>query len=91
MKVLFVPLSIGNGLVAGLLARKLFDVMWGLVYDVEPPAPEHREIAWGRLLLAVAIQGGLFRVVRGAIDRASRQGYLALTGAWPGEERPEPT
>jgi hypothetical protein len=91
MKILFLPISIGNGVVAGMLARKLFDVMWGLIDDEEPPAPEHREITWRRLVLALAIQGALFRVVRGTIDRAMRKGYLALTGAWPGEERPERT
>jgi hypothetical protein len=28
--------------------------------------------------------------VRGLVDHYARRGFAALTGSWPGEERPEP-
>lgn len=90
MKLLFIPISIGGGLVAGALSKKLFDVVWGLVDDEEPPAPEHRDVSWPRLVTALAVQGAIFRVTRGAVERGTRRGFFALTGSWPGEKRPEP-
>jgi uncharacterized protein DUF4235 len=91
VRILFLPFSIASGLVAGAVARRVFDLMWGLVDDREPPEPEHREVSWGKLILALAIEGAVFRVVRGAIERGSRQSYMALTGSWPGEEHPDRT
>jgi hypothetical protein len=89
VRILFLPVSIVSGLVAGVVSRRLFDLLWGFVDDAEPPEPEHRDVSWGKLILALAIEGAVFRVVRGAVERGSRSGYMALTGAWPGEQ-PEP-
>jgi hypothetical protein len=89
-RLLFAPVSIVAGLLAGLLGKKLFDFAWGLVDDEEPPEPEHREISWARLALALAIQGAIFRAVRGLVDRATRIGFERATGEWPGDEEPDP-
>ena len=89
-KVLFTPFSILGGLLAGFLGKKVFDGVWGLIDDEEPPEPEHRDVPWVKLILAAALQGAIFRAVRAAADRASRQGFAGLTGTWPGDEAPEP-
>ena len=91
MKLLFLPFSIGTGLVAGVLAKKLFDLAWGMIDDEEPPEPEHREVSWLKLITALAIEGAIFRVIRGSVDRGFRRGFFAITGSWPGEEQPEGT
>ena len=88
-KILFLPFSILGGILAGAIAKKLFDAAWGLVSEEEAPEPEHREVSWPRLLAALAIEGAVFRAVRGLVDRGSRRGFYRLTGRWPGEERPE--
>ena len=90
-RVLFAPFSIVAGLVAGLLGKKLFEVAWGLVDDEEPPEPEHRQVQWWKLLVALALEGAIFRAVRGAADHGFRYAFSRLTGSWPGEEEPEPT
>jgi Protein of unknown function (DUF4235) len=89
MKLLFVPFSIVGGLIAGFLGKKIFDQVWGLIDEEEPPKGEHREVPWAKLILAAAIQGAIFRATRQAIDRATRQGFAGVTGTWPGEQRPE--
>jgi hypothetical protein len=89
MKLLFVPFSIVAGLLAGFLSRKLFDQLWGLVDEEEPPDSKHRDIQWGKLLAAAAIQGAIFRAVKEASDHYSRRAFAGVTGSWPGEERPE--
>jgi hypothetical protein len=89
-KVLFIPISIGSGLVAGFVSRKIFDQLWGLVDEEEPPDSRHREIDWRKLLIAAAIQGAVFRAVKEGVDHYSRVAFARTTGKWPGEERPEP-
>ncbi len=89
-RVLFVPVSLIAGLLAGLVGRKVFDQVWGLIDEEEPPEGSHRDVSWVKLLLAAAIQGAIFRAVKEATDRGSRLAFFSLTGSWPGEERPEP-
>jgi hypothetical protein len=89
VKVLFIPFSIAGGLIAGFLGKKVFDRLWGLIDDEEPPDSKHRDITWGRLLLAGAVQGAIFRAVKEATDHASRRAFYRTTGTWPGEKQPD--
>jgi hypothetical protein len=89
MKFVFMPISIGGGLLAGMLARKVFDQIWSLFDEEEPPDSKYREIDWTKLLIAAAIQGAIFRALKEATDHASRRAFERTTGTWPGEERPE--
>ncbi len=90
MKFLFLPISIGAGLIAGMVGQKAFEKLWGLVDDQEPPDPKHREFQWPKLLLALLIEGAIFRLVKGLTDHGARRSFARLTGSWPGEEAPEP-
>jgi hypothetical protein len=90
MKIAFMPIGIAAGLLAGQLSKKIFDFLWGLVADEEAPRPKHREIDFVKLIPALLIEGALFRFVRGFVDHGTRRGFARVTGAWPGEERPEP-
>ena len=90
MKFLFLPFSILSGLLAGFLGKKAFDGIWGLIDDEEPPDSKHLEISWGKLILAAAVQGAIFRAVKEATDHGSRRAFMNLTGSWPGEARPDP-
>jgi Protein of unknown function (DUF4235) len=90
MKLLFIPFSIAGGLIAGALGKALFGQVWGWFDDEEPPESEHRYASWGKVLLAAALQGAIFRLVKQAVDRGARSAFLNVTGTWPGEEAPEP-
>jgi hypothetical protein len=87
-KLMFAPISIAAGIAAGLLGKKLFQGLWGVVDDAEPPKPEDRPVAIGKLALALAFEGALFRLVKGLTDHGSRHAFSRLTGSWPGE-RPQ--
>jgi hypothetical protein len=89
MKILFVPFSIVAGLIAGLIGKKAFEGVWGLIDDEEPPEPEHREISWPKLIMALMVEGAIFRVVKGLVDHKARGWFEKVTGSWPGEEAPE--
>lgn len=89
MRFLFAPIGIATGLVAGILGKKAFEKLWGMVDDQEPPHPEHRELQWPKLLAALAIEGAIFRLAKGLTDHGVRSSFARLTGSWPGEEAPE--
>jgi hypothetical protein len=40
-------------------------------------------------VLALVLQGAIFRAVRGLVDHGARRGFYNLTGSWPGDEAPE--
>jgi hypothetical protein len=88
-KLLFIPVSVGGGLLAGFVSKKIFDQIWGLIDEEEPPDSKHREIDWRKLLLAGALQGAIFRAVKETSDHYARVAFARTTGSWPGEERPE--
>jgi hypothetical protein len=90
MKIIFLPVSLLGGILAGLIAKKAFEGIWGLVDDQEPPDAEHREVQYAKLAAALLLEGAIFRLVRGFFGHGARHGFQRLTGAWPGEEAPEP-
>jgi hypothetical protein len=90
MKFLFMPFSILGGILAGLVGKKIFEQIWGVIDDEEPPEAKHREIDYRKLVLALLLEGAIFRLVRGWFDHGARQGFRRLTGTWPGDEAPEP-
>jgi hypothetical protein len=89
MNAVFTPIGLVLGLAAGQVSKKIFDFVWGLVDEEEAPRPKHREIPIVKLLAALLVEGAIARVVRGLVDHGTRRGWASLTGAWPGEERPE--
>lgn len=89
MKFLFLPFSIVASLIAAQLSKKVFDGVWRLFDDEEAPEAEHKEIEIPKLVLALVIEGAIFRAVRGLVDHSARRGFYNLTGSWPGEEAPD--
>jgi hypothetical protein len=89
MTLLFKPFSIIAGLLAGFIGKKLFEQIWGLFDDEEPPEAEHRNAEWGKIIAAAALEGAIFRATKEAVDHSARMAFANVTGSWPGEERPE--
>ena len=89
-RLFFTPFSIAAGLLAGFLGKKMFEQIWVVVDKQEPPEPEHRDISVMKMVMALAIEGAIFRAVRGALDHYARRFFARTTGSWPGKEEPEP-
>lgn len=89
MKILFAPIGIIAGLLAGIAAQKLFERLWAVFDDEEAPAPDQREVAIPKLVIALLVEGAIFRLVKGITDHGVRSGVNRFTGRWPGEERAE--
>ena len=75
MKFVFTPVSLLAGLLAGLVGKKIFERLWGLVDDEEPPRPEHREFSWPKLIAALLFRGRNFPLGQGP-DRSRSQAVL---------------
>ena len=90
-KILFIPVSIISGLIAGFVGKKAFELAWGVIDDEEPPDAEDQETSMPKLVASLAVQGVAFSVARGVTDHLARRSFYRATGSWPGEERPEPT
>ena len=88
-RILFVPFSLAGGLIAGLIGKRIFDFVWARIDEEEPPAAEHRETSWSKLVAANALQGAIFRAARAGADRQARIVFARATGVWPGEEQPD--
>jgi hypothetical protein len=90
MKLLFLPFSILGGILAGFISKKLFEQVWGVIDSEEPPEAKHKEISLFTMLAALALEGAIFRAVKGLTDHGTRKSFQKVTGSWPGEEKPEP-
>jgi hypothetical protein len=83
-KILFLPFGVIGGLISGAIGKRAFRRVWSMLDNDEPPDPARRDASWTKLILALVLEGAIFRAVRGIVDRASRQGVSKLTGSWPG-------
>lgn len=86
MKVVFVPIGILAGLAAGFAAQKGFERIWAALDDEDPPEVEDRDVSYPKLIAALALEGAIFRLVKGMVDRGARVGFASTTGVWPGED-----
>ncbi len=77
-------------MLAGLLGKKLFELVWGWIDDQDPPEPQYRRISRAKLAAALVLEGAVFRLIRGFADHGARHMFSAATGEWPGEEAPKP-
>ena len=86
MKVVFAPIGILAGLAAGFAAQKGFERIWAALDDEDPPEVEDRNVSYPKLIAALALEGAIFRLVKGIVDRGARVGFASTTGVWPGED-----
>ena len=90
MKLIYRPIGIVVGILAGLLSKRAFNFVWSKIDDEEAPKPTIEETSWAKVLTAAAVQGIVFQTVRAAVNRAGAEGFRWLTGVWPGKHRPDP-
>jgi hypothetical protein len=79
-KALYKPLSIAISVAGGMLAGKVFTEIWQRVSpsDQEPPEPKDLTRSTREALIAAAVQGLIFGLVRAAVERAGAKGYRSI-------------
>lgn len=89
MSLVFKPVGILSGLLAGIIGKKVFTILWGVIDDQDPPEPKYRRVHLGKLAAALVLEGAIFRLIRGLAEHGARHGFATLSGGeWPGEETP---
>ena len=88
--LIYKPIGLVLGIIAGLVGKRLFNVAWTKIDDEDPPKGTTEYAPWVKILGAAALQGVIFKVVRVVVDRYGAIGWHYLTGFWPGEKRPDP-
>lgn len=86
MKFIYKPVAIILGLIAGVIGRKVFEQIWGLVADENPRDPDDRDATWTEVLASAAIGGAILKVVQALVRRGGAKGFERATGFWPGDE-----
>ncbi|GAA1814350.1 DUF4235 domain-containing protein [Luedemannella flava] len=83
-KLAYKPVGMVLGMLAGAAAGLIFKQVWKVVEgDNDAPNATDEERQWGEILLAAALQGAIFAVVKAAVDRAGATGVRKVTGEWP--------
>lgn len=86
IKVLYKPLSLLLGVLAGVIASKAFEQVWKRIDpENQAPQPTQQQAGWGKVLLSSALQGAIYAGVKAAVSRGGAQGVQKATGTWPGE------
>ncbi|KAA1422937.1 DUF4235 domain-containing protein [Mumia zhuanghuii] len=84
-KLAYRPVGLISGMLGGLAAGMVFKQVWKKISDEdEKPDPLAGSYGWREILLAAAIQGMIYAVVKATIDRAGAKGFQRITGEWPG-------
>ncbi|MEU7380325.1 MULTISPECIES: DUF4235 domain-containing protein [unclassified Streptomyces] len=82
------PVGLVLGWAGGALASLAFRVTWKAVrHEDQAPEPLDENRRWGEILLAAAVQGAIFAVVRSAVDRAGATAVERSIGVWPAKVR----
>ncbi|MFB9720678.1 DUF4235 domain-containing protein [Planobispora longispora] len=68
-------------MLGGALAGVIFKQVWKLASGKDDaPQANSEEYGWGEVLLAAAVQGAIFGVVKAAIDRSAARSLHRATG-----------
>ncbi|MEV0989579.1 DUF4235 domain-containing protein [Streptomyces sp. NPDC049949] len=83
-EIAYKPVGLVLGAISGMIAGAAFKQAWKIV-EGEGDAPDatDEDRPWNQILLAAAIQGAIFSVVKAAVDRSGAVAVRRLTGTWP--------
>ena len=79
-KATYELVSMASGILGGALAGAIFNWVWRVVSDTdEAPEPTALDRGMGEVLVAGALQGAVFGVVKAILSRVTAQGYRRFT------------
>ena len=91
IKILYKPFGILAGVFGGMVAGAIFKRVWKLAaHEEEAPEATDARRGWPEVLVAAALHGAIFALVKATVDRGAATATRKLTGFWPGEGADEP-
>jgi hypothetical protein len=86
-KLAYRPVGMLASIAAGSIASAVFRLLWRkIAHEDEAPQALQSENTLGKIVLAAALEGAIFAVVRALIDRGGARGFQKVTGTWPGDD-----
>ncbi|MEV4417581.1 DUF4235 domain-containing protein [Catellatospora sp. NPDC049609] len=83
-KLVYRPIGMVGGALAGVIAGAAFKQVWRLASGKpDTPNATDPDKGWTEILIAAALQGAVFGLVKAAVDRGGAHSVKALTGRWP--------
>ncbi|WP_030299603.1 DUF4235 domain-containing protein [Streptomyces katrae] len=83
-KVAYKPVGLALGAGAGLLAGAIFKKVWKLAgHEDDAPNATDEDRQWREILIAAAIQGAIFALVKAAVQRSGAVAVRRVSGTWP--------
>lgn len=83
-KVAYKPVGLVLGAVSGMLAAAAFKQTWKVVaHEDDAPDATDEDRTWREVLIAAALQGAIFAVVKAATDRGGATAVRRVSGTWP--------
>lgn len=87
-KILYRPVGLVSSVLGGLLANTIFKQVWQRATpgdQPDPPGALETEYPLRQILIAAALQGAIFALVKTIIDRGGARAFERWTGEWPGD------
>ena len=85
-KLFYKAVGMGVSVLGSIVAGAIFKRIWRVApgEDEAPSATDARR-SWSEVLIAAALQGAIFGVVKAVLDRGTATAARELTGIWPGD------
>ena len=86
-KILYRPVGLVSSILGGLVASAIFKQVWKRASPgdkPDPPTALQTEYPFKEILLAAAIQGVIYSLVKTVMDRQGARVFEKWTGEWPG-------
>lgn len=86
-KILYRPVGLVSSILGGLVASAIFKQVWKRASPgdkPDPPTALQTEYPFKEILLAAAVQGLIYSLVKTVIDRQGARVFEKWTGEWPG-------
>lgn len=87
-KVLYRPIGMVSSILGGAAASVVFKQIWKRLAPgdrPDPPKALETDYPLRQILLAAALQGAIYSVVKTSIDRAGAKLFQRWSGDWPGD------
>ena len=87
-KILYRPVGMIGSIVAGIIAGQVFKQTWKHAApgdQEDAPRALESEYTLREVLIAAAVQGAIFAVVKAAMSRGGARVFERWTGEWPGD------
>ena len=87
-KILYRPIGLTASIVAGVISGQIVKQVWKYAVpgdNADAPQALQSEYRMRDIVIAAAIQGAVFAMVKAVVDRTGARAFQRWTGEWPGD------